>query len=169
MRLSANHSINKLAFGGFLTEARNSYCEMNPREAKAWEWLIIQNQSPQYHDFLQRTLVRPPTEKLETDLDDVLNKVNAWYYDYNDSLYFTFHNGGFWKHDAQFLPGLNQGNFPAAIEIMMAVSMNVDYNRSILIWKLLHSQGDMDDFTPGQTCHSISPRLSDSSNMDVDS
>ena len=100
LRLSAIHSVNKFTFDGFLTEARNNYCEMNPREAKAWEWLIIQNRSPQYHDFLQRTLVRPPTENLESDLDDVSNKVNARHYDYNVSLYFTFYNGGFRNHDA---------------------------------------------------------------------
>ena len=171
LQLSASHSANKFAFDAFLTEARNDYCEMHPREAKAWEWLIIQNRSPQYHDFLQRTLVRPPTENLGNDLDEVSNKDNARYYDYNGSLYFTFYNGGFRNHDAQFPPGLNQGNFASTIEIMMAISMNVDPNRSSLIWKWLHSHGntEQDDFTPGQASRSVSPRLSDSSNMDVDS
>ena len=77
LRLSAIHSVNKFAFDAFLTEACDDYCEMHPREAKAWQWLIIQYPSPQYHDFLQRTLVRPAAVNLENDLDEVSNKVNA--------------------------------------------------------------------------------------------
>ena len=171
LRLSTIHSANKFAFDAFLTEARNEYCEAHPREARAWEWLIIQYLSRQYLDELQRTIVRPAAVTLQNDLDDVSNSVNARYYDYNGSLYFTFYNGGFRHLDAQFPPGLSQGNLPSKIEIMMAVSMNVVENRSSLIWKWLHSHSNAqrDDFTPGQASRSVSPRLSDSSSMDVDS
>ena len=172
---SAIHSANKFAFDAFLAEAHSNFCSAHPREAEAWNWLIIQYPSRQYQYDVLRAPARPGATGLEADFREISNRVNARYYDHNGSLYFTFYNGGLRHRDAQFPPGLNQGNLPNTTEIMMIASRMVDYNRSCLLLRWLHSEDDYrdpwmeDDFTPGQASRSVSPRLSDSSNMDVDS
>ena len=118
LQLSDIHSANKFAFDAFLTEAQDNFCTQHPREAEAWKWLIIQYPSRQYQLDTLRTPVRPAATGLADDLQEVSNRVNARYYDHNGSLYFTFYNGGFQNRDAQFPPGLNQGNLPNTLEIL---------------------------------------------------
>ena len=179
LQLSAIHSANKFAFDAFLAEAHSNFCSQHPKEAEAWNWLIIQYPSRQCREGpwgtnTLRTPIRPAATGLADDLQEISNRVNARYYDHNGSLYFTFYNGGFRNRDAQFPPGLNQGNLPNTLEIMTIASRLVDYNPSSLLLRWLHSEDDFrdpwmqDDFTPGQASRNVSPRLSDP-NMDVDS
>ena len=142
LRLSAIHARNKFAFDAYPFEAQEQFSSENPREAEAWQWLIIQRAPPPYRHDARWTSVRSAFTGMKETLQQNSNRVNARFFDHNGSLYIVFYNGGFADRTAFFEAGLNQGNLPNTLEIMTIASRMTLPNNSSLLLKRLRAQDD---------------------------